>query len=253
MKASLKARPNTTEIVNTLGKPFEALQDFALQFRDGRLVLKNAKGDTVLRMDTSPIQSITLRDGWLFVDTMNDEHLKYNMDDGELDVEEWWAGSDFISTFFECLADEDVEDEDEGSGQRIVKNFIMPKLGLSLSGALRKLLKEKELLDKPSEVYLRAGVSRQMFHNAMSYKSKAGKRTFVQLAFGIGAACGGDLAVDEVEDLLRAGGYVFSPSDPSDAIFMRCIKDHVFNVFKVNDLLHAHDCPLFEIHGIRRH
>ena len=142
----------TFETTNASGAPIEALQDFALQFRDGRLVLKNAKGDTVLRMDTSPIQSITLRDGWLFVDTTDDEHSKYNMDDGELDVEEWWAGSGFISTFFECLADEDVEDEDEGSGQRIVKNFIMPKLGLSLSGALRKLLKEKELLDKPSEV-----------------------------------------------------------------------------------------------------
>lgn len=239
---------------NALMESIEALQDFVLQFRDGRLVLKNAKGDTVLRMDTSPIQSITLRDGWLFVDTTDDEHSKYNMDDGELDVEEWWAGPSFIRTFFlECLADEDDEEEDEGSRRCVVKNFIMPKLGLSLSGALRKILKEKGLLDKPSEVYLRAGVSRQMFHNAMSYKSKAGKRTFVQLAFGIGAACGGDLAVDEVEDLLRAGGYVFSPSDPSDAIFMRCIKDHVFDVFKVNDLLYAHDCTPFEIHGIRRH
>ena len=52
---------------NVLMESVEPLQDFALQFRDGRLVLKNAKGDTVLRMDTSPIQSITLRDGWLFV------------------------------------------------------------------------------------------------------------------------------------------------------------------------------------------
>ena len=249
----MKVQPNSSGAANTLGVPIEPLQDFALQYGDGRLVLKDEKGDTVLRMDTPPVQSITLRDGWLFVDTMDDVHSKYDMDDGELDVDQWWAGSGFISAFLECLTDEDDEEEGEGSGRRIVKNFIMPKLGLSLSGALRKLLKEKGLLDKPSEVYLRAGVSRQMFHNAMSYKSKAGKRTFVQLAFGIGAACGGDLAVDEVEDLLRAGGYVFSPSDPSDAIFMRCIKDHVFDVFKVNDLLYAHDCTPFEIHGIRRH
>lgn len=237
---------------NVLMESVEPLQDFALQFRDGRHVLKNAKGDTVLRMDTSPIQSITLRDGWLCVDTTDDVHSKYNMNDGELDAEGWWAGVGFIDEFLGCLVDEDDEGKDEDPRRRGVKNFTMPKLGPSVSESLRRLLKDKGLLRKPSEVYLRAGVSRQMFHNAMSYRSKAGKRTFVQLAFGIGAACG-DLAVDEVEDLLRAGGYVFSPSDPSDAIFMRCIKDHVFNVFKVNDLLHAHDCPLFEIHGIRRH
>lgn len=244
----------TSETANASGTPSEALQDFALQFRDGRLVLKNAKGDTVLRMDTSPIQSITLRDGWLFVDTTDDEHSKYNMDDGELDVEEWWAGAGFIKVFFKYLDDENQEDERKyaESGRDAKWSFTMPKLGPSVSEALRKLLKEKGLIDKPSEVYLQSGVSRQMFHNAMSYKSKAGKRTLVQLAFGIGAACG-DLAIDEVEDLLSAGGYAFSSSDRSDAILMRCIKAHEWNVFKVNDLLYSHDCTPFEVHGIRRH
>jgi GDP-D-mannose dehydratase len=52
------------------------------------------------------------------------------------------------------------------------------------------------------------------------------------------------LPIDESKELLRKAGYAFSKSDKTDIIVEYCIENHIYDIFRVNEILYTYEQPV---------
>ena len=96
---------------------------------------------------------------------------------------------------------------------------------------------------KASLCYTRAGLSRQLYSKIISNPELGvKKRTVMQLCIGL------KLPIEEANAFMALAGYCFSKSHFEDMAFQWCIKNGVYNIFDVNDLLVAGTCEPITIY-----
>lgn len=90
--------------------------------------------------------------------------------------------------------------------------------------------------------YKRAGISRQLYSKIVSNKVKrVSKRTVFQFCVGL------MLSYYDAEDLLESAGYAFSKSSYEDMAFAWCLKNGVYNLLDVNEILVGCNCEPISI------
>ena len=108
----------------------------------------------------------------------------------------------------------------------------------STSSPKEKLVKainrfmQKKGIEKPSEIYSKCGMQRQLFSKVISPTGTAipKKRTLLQLAIGL------RLNVLETEYLLRTVGFAF-PVDVFDEVIKLCIEHGLYDYKTINKIL----------------
>ena len=88
-----------------------------------------------------------------------------------------------------------------------------------------------------SAVYAAAWLDRRTWSAIVSDRHRpVAKRTAIQFAIAL------KLTRTEADELLLAAGYALSPAIMEDVAFAYCIDRHIFDLFKVNQILY--DCGL---------
>ena len=109
----------------------------------------------------------------------------------------------------------------------------------TFSERLMDLLNERG--GKDSEVYKRAGVSKQLFSKILSHRDyQPTKSTAVQLAIGL------ELNLDETQEFLGAAGYALTRSSHADLVVQYFIDRGMFNVTLINEALYDSGLPLLK-------
>ena len=94
---------------------------------------------------------------------------------------------------------------------------------------LQKLINKKGL--KNSQVYAAANISKQYFSKLLKGQVKPSKEKVLALAVGL------TLNLDETVDFLRIAGYALSPISQTDTIVEYFIRNHDYNVLKIDIVL----------------
>jgi hypothetical protein len=95
---------------------------------------------------------------------------------------------------------------------------------------LHDLIKQKNLSEV--EVYKKAHLDRRVFsklRNQQGYKPS--KQTILAISFSL------ELNTDEVEDLLKHGGYALSDEDKFDLIIKYFFENKIYDLFLINEVL----------------
>lgn len=123
-----------------------------------------------------------------------------------------------------------------------IKEIISGKkieLEESFSEMLIRIINERGL--KPSEVYARAGVSKQVYSNIISGKTNAKKITVYSFIIAL------SLNLEEAEEMLSKAGYSFSSSNMQDVVMKAFIKEKNYNKDTINDVLDQLDMELLSM------
>jgi hypothetical protein len=90
-----------------------------------------------------------------------------------------------------------------------------------------------------AQCYKKANVDRKLFskiHNNPDYSPK--KPTVFAFAIAL------ELSLPETKDLLKRAGFSLSRSSKLDVAMEYFIKNKIYNVFQINEILFEHDLPL---------
>lgn len=110
----------------------------------------------------------------------------------------------------------------------------------SFNDALLRIIDEKKMTDV--EVYKNARVSKQTFSKLRSFNSyHPHKDTAIQLCLGL------HLSERETEELLDKAGYTLSYSLRKDLIIRYFIRNKMFNVYEINNVLDEFNCKTFSL------
>lgn len=120
-----------------------------------------------------------------------------------------------------------------GPGERSATwalDFLLKKMELTFSEKLLQLIERKGR--KPSEVYTKAGVTRDLFSKIKSNKDyHPTKETSLALAIAL------HLDLEETADLIKRAGYTISHSSESDLIVEFFIDRGMYNIDEINNQL----------------
>ena len=87
---------------------------------------------------------------------------------------------------------------------------------------------------RDSDVYKAANIDRRLFSKMMSDRNyKPSKDTAISIAIGL------RLNIDQTTDLLSRAGYVLSHSNQRDIVIEYFIKERVYKIYDINDVLYA--------------
>jgi len=101
---------------------------------------------------------------------------------------------------------------------------------------------ERNPNDKNTDIYRRAGLSRQRFSRILSERKpdfRPRKQTVLALVIGL------KLTVKEGEDLLRSSGFSFSSRDKTDMMAMQLLANENYNIFDWNEKIFAKTGRIF--------
>lgn len=107
----------------------------------------------------------------------------------------------------------------------------------TFSDYLMDLIEQKGLTN--SEAYKKANVSRSVFHMIWSNKHQIPKKNTV-IAFAIAL----ELDLDETNQLLMKAGYAFSNAILFDILIQYFIRNKMYNVYEINEILYDYNQPL---------
>ena len=127
---------------------------------------------------------------------------------------------------------------EEGSASSDLDRFLKHKES-TFSEHLLDLLNERG--EKDSDVYHRAGISRQLFHKIISNKDyQPTKSTAIQLALGL------RLNLAETQKLLEKAGYALTRSSKADLVVQYFIEHGNYSIVAVNTALYDCGLPLLK-------
>jgi len=114
---------------------------------------------------------------------------------------------------------------------------IKIRLGETFSVALLRMIEERGM--KPSEAYKKANVDKRLFAKIQgNIHYKPGKTTAVAFALALG------LNLDQTKDFIGRAGYALSDSNKFDLIIEFHIRNKIYDVYEINDVLFHFDQPL---------
>lgn len=113
---------------------------------------------------------------------------------------------------------------------------LMERVAESFNTMLFRLIDEKGLDDVT--VYKRSNLDRKLFSKLRHEGYTPSKPTVLALCIGL------RLNLDETVDLLGRAGYALSPANKRDVIVEYCMKQGIYDIFEVNELLFAFDQKL---------
>lgn len=87
-----------------------------------------------------------------------------------------------------------------------------------------------------SEIYKKANVDRRLFSKIRSGKRIPSKITIICLSLAL------QLSVKDTNLLLSKAGYILSDSLPFDKIITRCLRENIYDVITVNNILYENGC-----------
>lgn len=131
---------------------------------------------------------------------------------------------------------EPVLSEAGSDGAETLEN-VLEHVGETFQEKLLHLISEKGLTN--AEVYGRAHIDRKLFSKIrrdVNYTPR--KKNVIALVLAL------ELNSDEAADLLRRAGMALSPGSKSDLIIEYCIRNRIYNINTVNELLDAYGQPI---------
>ena len=109
----------------------------------------------------------------------------------------------------------------------------------TFSERLLRMIDERGLKD--SEVYNKARIDRRHFAKIRkNVKYSPNKKTVLAFAIAL------ELSMDETKDLLNCAGYALSRSSKMDIIVAYFLKNKIYDMFEINEVLCEYEQPTFE-------
>ena len=107
---------------------------------------------------------------------------------------------------------------------------MLAQLDESFTQTLLRLIDEKRISD--AECYKKANIDRRLFHKIRSNPHyKPSKQTALALAIAL------ELSLEQTRELLMKAGFALSHSDKGDIVVEYCIRQGIYNIMEINQVL----------------
>ena len=114
---------------------------------------------------------------------------------------------------------------------------ILKKTDKGFSETLLELIDERGMTD--AECYKKANVDRKLFSKIRSNPAyKPSKPTVLAFAVAL------ELSLPQTKKLLNKAGFSLTHSSKLDLVLEYCITHHIYNIYKINEVLFEYDMPL---------
>ena len=137
----------------------------------------------------------------------------------------------------ELLALKQVEEPAIGAPVQDALQAMLQNLDEPFSNTLLRMIRERGKSEV--EIYKKANLDRKHFSKIRSGKGYLpSKKTILALALAL------ELDIQDTAWLLERAGYALSPASKFDVIVEYFLKEHMYDIFAINEVLFSYDQPL---------